>query len=114
MNDVTGRKIIRVRFLWVPPELRGHSHGPWVGMRWGLRWQRPDEQRDLIRFDVQCLSLSPEPAPGIWTGDFGFGIGISVSEDWLRSGERVEFLGAYEVYAVGVIDELLSDGLVKR
>lgn len=107
MNEVTARKTIRVRFMWVPHELGGHSRGPWVGMRWGLRWQRPDEQRDFIRYDVQCLRLSSEPASGIWTGDFGFGIGSSVSEDWLRSGERIEFLGAYEVYAVGVIEGLL-------
>lgn len=112
MSHAAGRWIIRVRFIWIPPELGGHCRGPWVGMRWGVRWQRGDEQRDRIRYDVQCLSLTFDPSSGLWVGDFGFGIGVEVREEWLHAGERIELIGVYEVYAVGVIDARLAPGAV--
>lgn len=110
MNSVAGRWTIRVRFIWVPRELGGHARGPWVGMRWGLRWQRGDEQRDRIRYSVQCLSLDVDPSSGLWVGDFGFGNGVNISEEWLHAGERIELIGVYEVYAVGLIDACRAPG----
>ena len=61
-----------------------------------------------------------DPRSGLWVSDFGFGIGVEVREEWLHAGERIELIGVYEVYAVGVIDahlapkSVLADPLAKQ
>lgn len=105
MTNPADRKIIRIRFMWVPPELGGHRVGPWLGMRLQIRWQRPDEVRDRITHDVQCLSLTYDADARIGTGDFGFIPGSAVSDVWLVPQVRVTLVNADRVLAVGVIEK---------
>jgi hypothetical protein len=43
-------------FLWIPPDLGGHSSGPYSGMRTQIRWQRYLQEHLQCARDVQSLS----------------------------------------------------------
>ena len=40
-------------FLWIPPDLGGHSSGPYSGMRTQIRWQRYLQEHLQCARDVQ-------------------------------------------------------------
>lgn len=101
MGIPMGIKLL-LSFLWIPPDLGGHSDPPYEGMRLQIRWQRHIEEHLKYSRDVQCdvLDFDPQTSRGKLLAT---PISI-VPPEWLREGELVELVNGSRVLAIGKIE----------
>ena len=93
-----------LNFLWIPPDLGGHSTGPYSGMRLSIRWQRHlKEYLDGAR-DVQCSVLHFDLQTLKGKAPCTFSSTAAVPLEWLQDGELVELLNGFRALAVGKIE----------
>ena len=97
------KKTLKYNFIWIPHELGGHNASPYKGMRTLIRWQKfLAEYLDNSRvIQWETLTFDPETLQGTAVGSFT--PNEPPPDDWLRDGELVEFIGSYNVLAVGRI-----------
>lgn len=94
---------ITLSFLWIPPDLGGHSSGPYSGMRTQIRWQRYLKESLQGSRDVQSELLAFDPLTSKGMAVCTFASPDAIPVEWLKEGELVELLNGSRVLAVGKI-----------
>jgi hypothetical protein len=94
---------ITLSFLWIPPDLGGHSSGPYSGMRLQIRWQRHLEEYLQRMRDVECEVMGFDPLTSKGKALCTFASPDAIPSEWLQDGELVELLNGFRVLAVGKI-----------
>lgn len=94
---------LMVEFLWIPPELGGHTASPYDGMRLSIRWQRFLRDYQRCARDIECTVLNFDPVTLKGKASCTFSSPEIVPEEWLQEGQLVELLNGFRVLAVGKI-----------
>lgn len=95
---------LTLNFLWIPPDLGGHSTGPYSGMRLQIRWQRHLEEYLRCVRDVECRVLNFDTSTSKGKALCAFASAETVPAEWLQDGELVELLNGFRVLAIGKIE----------
>lgn len=90
-----------VDFLWMPPDLGGHSSDPYDGMRLTIRWQKYVDAYIKKSNDVECRVITFDKST--FRGKFLCQSFSELPVDWLMDGNLVEFMSGYRVFSIGKI-----------
>ena len=92
-----------IDFIWVPPDLGGHSADPYSGMRLSIRWQRyVDAYLQCIR-DAECQIIAFDSITSRGKALCSLSSEAEVQAEWLNEGQLIELLNGFRVLAVGKI-----------
>ncbi len=94
---------IRVKFIWIPFDLGGHTDNPFNGMKTTVRWQK------YLAEYIECAKVvqwegiiyDSKSLQGVATCHFA--MNNALPDEYLEEGNLLEFLGGYNVLSIGKI-----------
>jgi hypothetical protein len=96
-------KQVTVDFIWIPPDLGGHRHSPYLGMRLSMRWQQFIDAHLKRTRDVQCNDLVFTESSRRGLGVFTLISNDGIPDEFFHPGQLIELLSGFRVLAVGRI-----------
>lgn len=97
------RNNLLIDFLWIPPDLGGHTGPPYSGMRLEIRWQRYLAAFLSGAWDVECLILTFDATSSRGRAQCMFSPRWDIPAEWLEPDQLIELLNGPNVLAVGRI-----------
>lgn len=93
--------VLTADFMWIPPDLGGHSSAPYSGMRLTIRWQRYLEEHLKLARDAQCqlMAFNTDTMRGRMTCTFNG----QLPSEWGSEGQLIELLSGFRVIAIGKV-----------